>query len=187
MRKLKLQMQLSIDGYVASPNGELDWTIWNWDDELNNYVTALSENVDQILLGRKLAEGFIPYWTNAYENPEGMEPGADQMVNTPKLVFTHSLDDHQWKNTSLVKGNLKEEISQLKERDGKDLITYGGASFASSLIAERLIDDYYLFINPVALGTGMPIFQKLQKRLNVKLVESRAFQCGITALHYEQA
>lgn len=187
MRKLKLQMQLSVDGYVAGPTGELDWMTWNWDDELNKYVSDLSSNVDLLLLGRKLAEGFIPYWTAAYENPEGPEPGSDQMVNTQKLVFTHTLQNHNWKNTGLARGFLNEEISALKKTEGKDLITYGGASFASSLIAGQLIDDYYFFINPVVLGSGLTIFKDIQQRLTLKLVESRAFECGIMALHYQPA
>src|SRR4030095_8157174 len=100
MRKLKLQMQLSLDAYVAGPNGEMDWMVWNWDEALMKYVTELTESVDQIILGRKLAEGFIPHWTAAKENPENPEHAfAWQMVDREKIVFTRTMETCPWENT----------------------------------------------------------------------------------------
>ena len=87
MRKLKLQVQITIDGFISGPNGEMDWLTFDWSPDLNEYVTQLTDPVDTILLGRNLAEGFIPHWTNALTNAEP-EPGSDKMVNTPKVDFT---------------------------------------------------------------------------------------------------
>lgn len=182
MRKLKLQVQMTVDGYVAGLHGEMDWMIFNWDDELKKYVTELSESVDCMVLGRKLAEGFIPYWAS---KPDGEDiTGIDKINNTPKVVFTGTLEKSIWENTVLAKGDLVDEITKLKKQKGKDIIAYGGAAFVSSLIKHGLIDEFYLFINPVAIGSGMTIFNELDKTQNLTLVESTSFDCGVVVLYY---
>jgi len=184
MRKLKLQIQMTVDGYVAGPNGEMDWMDFNWDDNLNNYVRELSEPVDCIILGRKLAQEFIPYWAS---KPEAEEvAGVDKMNITPKVVFTRTLDKSEWDNTVLAKGDLVDEIRKLKKQTGKDIIVYGGATFVSALFKEGLIDEYHLFINPVVIGTGMTIFKGIENIKNLSLIKSTAFECGIVVLHYVQ-
>jgi dihydrofolate reductase len=186
MRKLKLQMQLSIDGFVAGPNSEMDWMVWDWDDELKKYVTGLTDSVDMILLGRKMTAGFISHWSSVVSNPA--DPGfafGRKMIDKPKVVFTKTLDKSEWENTILATGNLVDEISKLKNNKGKDIIVYGGAGFVSSLINADLIDEYHLFINPAAIGRGLPIFSKRKKYLTLKLANFRAFECGIVVHHYE--
>ena len=184
MRKLKLQVQLSVDGYIAGPNGEMDWMIWQWDDSLRAYINAITEPVDTIILGRKLAEGFIPAWTLRLENPETADEFARKMVETPKVVFTKTLDQSTWASTELATGDLIDEITRRKQQVGKDLIVYGGGRFVSALLKAGLIDDFHLFINPVALGSGMPIFSDLPQRQRLTLLKAQAFDCGITVLHY---
>ena len=179
MRKLKLQVQMSIDGYIAGFNGEMDWIQWDWDEELKKYVTEISKPVDCIILGRKLAQGFIPHWAS---NPE-LE-GADKINNTKKVVFTKTLEKCDWENTTLAKGDLVEEIRALKNQNGKDIIVYGGATFVSSLIKHRLIDEFHLFVNPTAIGNGMSIFKDINSKQNLKLVKSISFSCGIVVLIY---
>lgn len=180
MRKLKLQVQISIDGFIAGINGEMDWMVWNWDQKLKEYVIAITESVDCIVLGRKLAQGFIPHWAS---HPE--EEGAEKINNTPKVVFTKTLVKSEWDNTVLAKGDLVKEIIKLKKQDGKDIIVYGGANFVSALLKHRLIDDLHLFINPTAKGHGMTIFKELDSKQNFHLVKSTAFECGIVVLNYE--
>ncbi|WP_420151757.1 dihydrofolate reductase family protein [Spirosoma sp.] len=190
MRKLKLQVQISLDGFIAGPTSEMDWLVWNWDEALMQYVDSITEPVGTILLGRKLAEGFIDAWRSRAENPETAEPGANKMNDTPKIVFSNnleSLEGKNWANTTLNKGNLVDEVTSLKKQEGGDLIAYGGAEFVSSLIKNNLIDDYYLFVNPVALGKGLPIFGDVETYLALKLVEAKPFACGITVLHYQPA
>jgi dihydrofolate reductase len=184
MRKLKLQMQLSIDGFVGGPNGELDWMEWNWDDEIKKYVNDLTDSVDTILLGRKMTEGFVSHWTNVVKNQpdDPSYPFAKKMVDKPKVVFTKTLNESQWENTKLAKGDIVQEVNQLKNQNGKDIIVYGGATFVSSLIENNLIDEYYLFVNPAAIGNGLSIFNG---RKNFKLVKSIPFSCGIVLLNYE--
>jgi dihydrofolate reductase len=191
MRKLKLQVHMSVDSYVAGPNGEMDWIIWDWDDKLKNYVFELTESVDTILLGRKMTDDFVSYWSDVMTKPD--DPSsidrshafAKKMIETPKVVFTKTLKKSKWVNTDIATGNLKKEIIRLKSQKGKDIIVYGGASFASSLIKEGLIDDFHLYINPVAIGKGMTIFKDLHEIQKLTLVKSMAFDCGIVLIHYE--
>ena len=114
-----------------------------------------------------------------------MNAFAKKMIETPKVVFTKTLNKSVWINTELATGDLKDEINSLKNRDGGDIIVYGGASFDSSLIKENLIDEYYLFINPVAIGNGKTIFKDLKEIRKFTLVESIAFDSGIVLIHYE--
>lgn len=186
MRKLKLQVQMTVDGYIAGPNSEMDWITMNWDDELKQYVTALTEPVDCIVLGRKLAEGFIPYWAGVATNPDDPQFTAGQkFTNTPKVVFTKTLDQSAWGNTVLAKGDLVEEITNLKKQGGQDIIAYGGATFVSALIKHGLIDEFHLFINPAAIGKGLTIFKELDQKQNLILAKAVSFDCGIVVLNYE--
>lgn len=184
-RKLKLQMQLSVNGFVAAPNGEMDWMTWNWTEDIKNYVGNITGSVDTILLGRKMAGGFISHWTSVAASPQNPEyEFAKRMVDYPKVVFTKTLEKSTWANTVLAKGNLADEINKLKNKSGKDIIVYGGATFVSNLIPQKLIDEFHLFINPAAIGTGMSIFSKLGEKQDFKLVKSQAFDCGINLIVY---
>jgi len=186
MRKLKLQVQMTVDGYIAGPNGEMDWLVWNWDDELKQYVTELTEPVDCIVLGRKLAQGFIPHWAAVAANPDHPEFTAGRKFSdTHKVVFTKTLGKSEWGNTVLAKGDLVDEITKLKIKDGKDIIAYGGATFVSALIKQGLIDEFHLFINPTAIGNGMTIFNELDRKQDLSLVKSISFDCGIVVLNYK--
>jgi dihydrofolate reductase len=185
LRKLKLQVQMTIDGYIAGPNGEMDWMVWDWDDKLKQYVSDLTEPVDCIVLGRKLAEGFIPHWATVAENPDDPEFTAGRnFTNTQKVVFSRTLAKSEWDNTVLVSGDLVDEINNLKNQEGGDIIAYGGGNLVSSLIKHNLIDEYHLFINPAALGDGMTIFKDLERKKDFVLEESVGFPCGIVLIKY---
>ena len=186
LRKLKLQVQTSIDGYIAGQNGEMDWPVWNWDDKLKEYVDELTESVDTILLGRKMTEGFISYWSDVMAKPDHPDyPSAKKMIETPKVVFTKTLNKSKWVNIDIATGDLTDEANKLKRQEGKkDIIVYGGASFNSSLIKAGLIDEFHLFVNPAAIGNGMTIFRDLNETQRFTLVKSIAFDCGIVLLHY---
>jgi dihydrofolate reductase len=186
MRKLKLQVQMSVDGYIAGPNGEMDWMAWNWDDKLKDYASELSDSIGTILLGRKMAGGFMSHWSGVAQWPENPEYSfAKKMMDTPKIVFSKTLARSEWTNTVLAKGDYVEEINKLKKEKGKDIIVYGGAAFDSSLIKAGLIDEYHLFINPAVIGNGLPIFRGVDIKRNLRLVKSIGFECGIVLLNYE--
>jgi dihydrofolate reductase len=188
VRKLKLQVQMTVDGYVGGPNGEMDWMSFDWDEKGITYVNELTDSVNTILMGRKMTEGFISYWTDIVVNKKDdpQYPFARKMVDKPKIVFSKTLDKSNWDNTKIAKGDLVEEITKLKEKSsggkGQDIIVYGGASFVSSLIKNNLIDEYHLFINPVAIGKGISIFTN---ELNLKLLKSIPFNNGEVLNYYE--
>lgn len=183
MRKLNLQTQVSIDGFMAGPNGEMDWLTFNWDEKLLEFTANLTHKFDQILLGKNLAGGFVPTWKESASKPEAQ--WFDKKMNeTPKVVFSNTLKESPWERTTLATRSLIEEVSLLKSQSGGDIIAYGGAKFVNSLIEANLIDDYYLFVNPVWIGKGMPVFNSNEKKA-LNLVESLPFSCGITVLHYQ--
>jgi dihydrofolate reductase len=185
MRKLKLQVQISVDGFIAGPNGEMDWITWEAGDDFINYVTELTDSSDSMLLGRKLAEGFIPYWTDITSRPEDLQYSfARKMVDMPKTVFSKTLDKSQWENTDLAKGDLVTEVNKIKSHPGKDIIMYGGANFVSSVVKAGLIDEYHLFVSPAAIGKGMAIFNTLEDRLKLTLMKATPLASGIVILHY---
>jgi dihydrofolate reductase len=177
---------MSIDGCIAGPNGEMDWMVGLQDDKINKYVNELTESFGTILLGRKMADGFISYWSDVINKPN--DPWyalGKKMIEIPKVVFTKTLKKSKWINTDIATGDITDEITKLKRQEGKDMVVYGGASFDSSLIKLGLIDEFLLFINPVAIGNGMTIFKDLNEIQEFKLVKSIAFDSGEVLLHYE--
>ena len=134
MRKLKLQVQTSIDGYMAGPNGEMDWVTVPWSDDMTAYSAAVHEGVDRIVLGRKLAEGFIPTWAARRDDPQGEDPESVEWMNTtPKVVISRSLTESPWENAVVAGGDLADTINVLKGQPGGDMIAYGGGTLVSAV------------------------------------------------------
>lgn len=184
MRKVKLSMQMTINGFVGGPNGENDWMTWNPDDEFLEFINSHFDSSDTLLLGRKLADGFIEHWENtAISNPD--HPFAKKIVDLPKIVFTKTLDESTWENTTLAKGNLADEIADLKKQNGKDIAVVGGAGFVSSLIKEELIDEYHLIINPTAIASGMTIFNALDGIRRFTPIAAKLYSGGKTVLSFK--
>ena len=183
MRKLKLQMQASIDGFVAGPEGQLDWMTWDMDETILAFINHLTDTSDTILLGRKMTEGFIKHWEHVITQPESPEYSfARKMVDVPKVVFSKTLHKVERQNVRLENGDLIEAVNQLKRAPGKDIIVYGGATFVSSLIENGLIDELNFFVNPVAIRNGMRVFKD---RKTMRLTGSLAYPCGIAVNSYE--
>ena len=186
MRKLKLQMQTSLDGINSTgPHDEQKWVTGAW-DEIKDYVINLANECDTELIGRKLTADYLPFWSATLKQPESpMYELAKVKALQKKIVFTKTLEKSNWKNTQLVKGNLKDEIINMKNEEGKDLIVYGGSSFVSSLIKEELVDEFHFMINPIAIGKGESAFSMLENWHQLKLIKSNTFKRGIVILHYE--
>ena len=185
MRTLKLQMQVTIDGCVAGPEGQLDWMTFDMDTGLLGFINQLTDTSDTILLGRKMTDGFIKYWEHALTQKDSPEyEFAQKMVGMPKVVFSKTLQHVAGKNVRVENGDLVDSVKQLKERPGKDIVVYGGATFVSSLIEHGLIDEMNFFVNPVAIGSGMRVFKG---RRPLKLAGSSAYPCGIVVNSYRHA
>jgi len=187
MRKLKLQMQVSLDGFNSTgPNDEQKWVTWAW-DEIKQYVLDLANTADTEIIGRKLAVDYIPYWADTYTKPEDpMYEVAKIKSKQKKIVFTKTLDKSMWDNTELAKGDLKDEINKLKSQGGKDIIVCGGSSFVASLIKEGLIDEFHFFVNPIAIGKGVSAFQELVNWQELKLQKAITYNSGLVLLHYDK-
>ena len=178
MRKLKLQIQTTLDGFVAGPEGQGDW-IWlsGPAPEGSRKILELAESCDTLLLGRKMIPDFIKHWESIVDSqPDSPQAAmARQMVNMRKIVFSRTQTDIKGRNLEVENGDLATAVQRLKEQPGRDILVYGGANFVSSLISLNLIDEYYIIINPVAIGKGLSIFKE-QKLL--KLESSTAFTNG---------
>lgn len=187
MRKVKLQMQVTVDGFVGGLKGEMDYLVWNWDEELKKYVMELTDTSDTILVGGVLYQGLSGYWSAVPPDNE-QYAFAQKMNEYTKVVFSKSLKGKlEWSNSRLAGGNAAAEIRALKVQPGKDILVYGGARFVSGLVRENLIDEYHLFINPVSIGKGLTIFGNLEGNLKLSLAAARSFACGIAVLEYRPA
>ncbi|WP_394973837.1 dihydrofolate reductase family protein [uncultured Croceitalea sp.] len=186
MRKLKLQMQVSLDGFNSTgPNDEQKWVTWAW-DEIKQYVLELADSADTEIIGRKLAVDYIPYWLDTLTRQnDPMYELSKIKGRQQKVVFTKTLEQSEWENTILAKGNLVKEVNKLKNENGKDIIVYGGSSFVSALVKENLIDEFHLFVNPVVLGKGVSIFNRLNNWQKLKLRKSITCDSGIVIQHYD--
>jgi dihydrofolate reductase len=133
-----------------------------------------------------MTDDFVSDWSDVMTKPDDpFYTFAKKIIETPKVVFTKTLKKSQWANTAIATGDLVDEIVKMKSEDGRNIIVYGGASFDSSLIKAGLVDEFHLFINPTAIGSGMTIFKDINEMQKFTLVKSTAFRCGIVELHYE--
>jgi dihydrofolate reductase len=186
MRKIILSNMVALDGFFAGPNGELDWHVV--DDEYNEYAIDLLSKVDTILFGRVTYQLMADYWPAVAMNPSTSKNDleiADKMNNLPKIVFSKTLHKVEWNNSRLVKENIPEEISKMKQQAGKDMVILGSGSIVSSLMQLGLIDEYRIIVNPVVLGNGKPLFKDINDKLNLKLLNVRVFDSGNVILFYE--
>lgn len=184
MRKLKLQMSMSLDGSVTETEGA---TNFKWGNELRSFSTENLIDVDNILLGRNTAEDFIPYWAEVATNPANSDYEFGKLLtDIPKIVFSNELKTSKWENTTIVKGDIVEEVNALKNKKGKDIIVYGGVSFVTSLVEHGLIDEFYLLVNPFAVGNEQTIFKSLKNDLQLTLEKCEPFACGTVLMSYSR-
>jgi dihydrofolate reductase len=184
LRKLIYSMGVSLDGFIAAPGGEIDWSAP--DEELHRFHNRQTREMGAHLCGRGLYE-VMAYWETADRNPSAPEHElefARIWKDLPKIVFSNTLEKVEG-NARLVKEGAAEEVALLKEQPGKDLAV-GGAGLASTLIKLGLVDEYRLFVSPVVLGGGTPYFPALEERINLELVETQAFGSRVVYARYRR-
>jgi dihydrofolate reductase len=184
MRKLIYSMGVSLDGFIAGPDGEIDWSAP--DEELHRFHNQQTREVGVHLCGRRLYETMV-YWETAEENPSATDyelEFARIWKDLPKIVFSKTLEQVEG-NARLVKNGVVEEVAKLKEQPGKDLAV-GGAGLASACMKLGLIDEYRLFVSPVVLGSGTPYFPALDERINLELVETQTFGSRVVYVRYRR-
>ncbi|MCL6099495.1 MAG: dihydrofolate reductase family protein [Bacteroidetes bacterium] len=182
MRKVIVFNLLSLDGFYEGPNRELDW--FNVDGEFHEFAAAQMNSTDLLLFGRATYQHMESWWPT--EQGIASDPViADRMNNIQKIVVSRTLDKAEWNNTTLIKQNVAEEITKLKQQPGEDIFIFGSGELASCLNSNGLIDEFRLMINPVALGRGNAFFKGLNERLNLKLLKTKTFDSGNVLLYYE--
>ena len=181
MSKLILFNLMTLDGFFAGPDGEIDWH--NVDEEFNDFAIEQLSTAGGLIFGRITYQMMASYWPT----PEAMasDPAvAGRMNDIPKIVFSKTLDSVDWNNTRLVKADAVEEVRGLKEQPGKDLFIFGSADLAATFTRAGLIDEYRVIINPVVLGKGQPYFKDADHRLTLQLLNARMFRNGNALLYY---
>ena len=181
MRKVSLGMNITFDGYLAGPNGELDWAFRTMSPDMGEWVTELLRGVDTILIGH------TTYLQQAAAWPSQTGEMANLLNSHTKIVFSSRLTTLEWNNSRLATADAAEEIARLKQQPGKNISVTGGATLAQSLSRLGLIDEYNLVMHPVALGNGKPLFKDLSRPLNLKLVSTQTFASGAIGLTYQPA
>ncbi len=179
-------MHVSLDGFVGGPKGELDWV--HVDKDIFNYTGALTTEADIALYGRVTYDMMEAYWPTAANKPDASPHDiqhSDWYNKTEKVVISKSLKGKTLSNTRIISDNIAEEVSHLKEGTGKNILIFGSPSAAQTLMLENLIDDYWLFVNPVLLGQGIPLFKNIKEKIKLKLAFEHAFSSGVVCLHYQ--
>lgn len=185
MRKLVLFLHTSLDGFVAGPNGEMDWI--NVDEEIFDYGAERINNADTALYGRVTYQMMEGYWPTAADQPNPTRHDLDHSRwynGVAKVVLSRTMNGASVVNTKIISDNLTDEVIKLKQGPGKEIIIFGSPSAAHALMAENLIDDYWLFVNPILLGHGIPIFKNVKAKTALALVTSKVFSSGVVCLHY---
>ncbi|HVU11639.1 MAG TPA: dihydrofolate reductase family protein [Phototrophicaceae bacterium] len=179
MRKVIVSNLMTLDGSIGRPNGDLDWFVTN--DEFFDDTPDQMDQADTLLYGRVTYEGMASYWPTAMAAQQNPAAITDRMNAIAKVVFSKTLDKADWNNSRLVPGDLGEEVRRMKQQPGKDMIIFGSGQIAAALSQMGLIDIYRIFLNPVALGSGIPMFTNTIK---LKLLSSRTFKNGVVVLEY---
>lgn len=179
MRKLVVTEFVSLDGVMEDPA----WTAPYWNDEIAKFKGDETSASDALLLGRVTYQGFAAAWP---QRTEDEDPGAPYFNSVRKYVVSTTLDKVEWNNSWLIKGNIVDEITKLKQQDGKDITVHGSATLVQTLIQHDLVDRYRLLVYPVVLGKGKRLFQE-GATATLKLVESKSFSSGVVALVYQPA
>jgi dihydrofolate reductase len=179
-------MHASLDGFVAGPNGEMDWI--QLDSKLFEYVGKATDAADTAIYGRITFGMMESYWPTAGENPKASKHDIEHSNwynNSLKIVFSKTMEQPTSKKVMVIKNNMKEEIEKLKKQSGKNLLLIGSTSIVHAFTELDLVDEYWINVNPVLLGKGMPLFKDNNKRTNLKLLHSHAYDYGVVALQYE--
>jgi dihydrofolate reductase len=187
MRKVIAFMHVSLDGFVAGTNGELGWV--SHGEDIKQYVDQLIGTTDTAMYGRTTYQMMHSYWPTVSANPASLARDvahANWVENVTKIVFSRSLDHTDWNNTTLVKDQIPQTIANLKTQAGKSLMIFGSPRLTHSFMELDLIDEYRLTINPVILGTGIPLFTNTAKPNSLKLLETQTFESGVIAVVYER-
>jgi dihydrofolate reductase len=187
MKKIVVCMHTSLDGFVGGPNGEMDWI--HVDDEMFEYAGKQTDEADTALYGRVTYEMMESYWPTAADQPGATKHDIQHSHwynNVAKIILSRTMSDENLKNTRIIRDNISNQVAELKQQPGKNILIFGSPTAVHSLLAENLVDEFWLFINPVILGQGIPLFAGMKDKLKLKLLFTKVFSSGVVALNYEK-
>ena len=180
MRKVVFFNLISLDGYFEGPGRDINWH--HVDEEFNEFAIQQTGEFGALLFGRVTYELMAGYWPTEAANRD--DPEIARLMNSlPKIVFSNTLDNAEWENTKLVRDNIVEEVTTLKEQSGKDIAIFGSSDLAVTFIDLGLIDELRIMINPVVLGDGKTLFSGIKSRLDLNLIKTRTFKSGNVLLY----
>jgi dihydrofolate reductase len=182
MRRILFFMMVSVDGYFEGEGQDISWHVV--DEDFNAFAEEQLNAVDLLLFGRVTYEGMASYWPTAAAVADAPLI-AEKMNSLPKLVFSRTLQKAEWNNTRIIRDNIADELTKLKEQSGKDMIIFGSSDLAVSLTELGLIDEYRIMVAPVVIGAGTTLFEGIGKRLPLNLVRSTTFRSGNVLLCYQ--
>src|SRR5689334_5530726 len=186
MRKIISFMHISLDGFVAGPNGEMDWI--KVDEEIFDYVGKRISESDTALYGRVTYQMMENYWPTAADKPTATRHDIEHSKwygKARKIVLSKTMKEEGLTNTKIISNNLSDRINEIKQQPGKDILLFGSPTATHSLIQLNLIDGYWLFVNPIILGRGIPLFVDIKDKIKLKLsTTTRQFTSGVTELNY---
>lgn len=185
MRKIISFMHISLDGFVAGPNGEMNWITVN--EEIFDHVGKRIGESDTALYGRVTYEMMQNYWPTAGNEPDASKHDIEHSKwykNAHKIVLSRTLKDANLANTTIISDNLSDRLNEIKQQADSEILLFGSPTATHSLIQQNLIDGYWLFVNPVILGQGIPLFTDIKDKIKLKLLNTRQFTSGVTALDY---
>jgi dihydrofolate reductase len=185
MRKIISFMHISLDGFVAGLNGEMDWI--KVDEEIFDYVGERISEGDTALYGRVTYQMMENYWPTAGDKPTATKHDIEHSKwykKVQKVVLSKTMKDAGLTNARIISDNLSGIINEIKQQAGKDILLFGSPTATHSLIELNLIDGYWLFVNPIILGRGIPLFADIKDKIKLKLLTTRQFTCGVTELNY---
>jgi dihydrofolate reductase len=186
MRKIVSFVHLSLDGFVATAEGGMDWV--SITEELFDYVGQRIQQTDTALYGRITFQMMEAYWPTAATQPNASKHDHEHShwyKTARKVVLSKTLANTNDATIKIIRSNLSDEIAQLQQSEGSEILVFGSPSATHALMAENLIDEYWIFINPVLLGRGISLFKNIKDRTALKLVKSKIFTSGVVCLHYE--
>lgn len=178
-------MHISLDGFVAGPHGEMNWI--KVDEEIFDFVGKRISEGDTALYGRVTYQMMENYWPAAGDKPTATRHDIEHSKwynNVHKVVLSKTLKEADLVNTTIISDNLADSINEIRQQDGKDILLFGSPTATHSLIQQNLIDGYWLFVNPVVLGSGIPLFVDIKDKIKLNLLSTRRFTCGVTELNY---
>jgi dihydrofolate reductase len=188
MGKIITTTWVSLDGFIAGPDGEMDWIIV--DDEMGKYEDDIVSAANTLMFGRVTYQSFAGSWPYVPDNPqasEGEKAYARKLNAMRKIVFSTTLPSADWHDSHLLREINTEAITRLKQESAGDILIYGSASIMQALTNLGLIDEYQLLVHPVVLGGGKPIFKDIQTKQNLQLVKTKTFPSGVIGLYYQPA